>query len=336
MALVVLALYSICIVASSWLGGWLPTILHFTHARIQHIVSFVAGLMLGVAMFHLLPHAAASLHSIDAAMAWCVGGLLGMFFLVRAFHFHHHGPPEVLHEIVVSEHSHSHDHDHGHGHHHDHDHDHGHEHTCEVAAQDCPAGPHSLSWMGIALGLGIHTMLDGVALAASVQTDAQHAGPVFTAFGFGTFLAVVLHKPLDAMSITSLMTVSNWPRAKCNAVNVAFALLAPLAAFVFWFGSGLFGSQQSLIVGAAVAVAAGIFLCIALGDLLPEVQFHTHDRLPLSLMLLLGVGLAYALGALEPKHTHEVSPRANQAVSASEFRDPTAWTQQESAAIDNP
>jgi zinc and cadmium transporter len=186
--------------------------------------------------------------------------------------------------------------------------------------------------MGIALGLGIHTMLDGVALAASVQTDAQHAGPVFTAFGFGTFLAVVLHKPLDAMSITSLMTVSRWSPAKCNAVNVAFALLAPLAAFVFWFGSGLFGSQQSLIVGAAVAVAAGIFLCIALGDLLPEVQFHTHDRLPLSLMLLLGVGLAYALGSLEPKHTHDISPQANPAMSA-QLREPAAWTAE---ATDSP
>ena len=334
MALVVLGLYSICIVASSWLGGWLPTMLHFTHARIQHIVSFVAGLMLGVAMFHLLPHAAAALHSIDAAMAWCVGGLLGMFFLVRAFHFHHHGPPEVLHEIVRSDHSHSHDHDHGRPH--DHDHDHGHEHTCEVAAHDCPAGPHSLSWMGIALGLGIHTMLDGVALAASVQTDALHAGSTFTAFGFGTFLAVVLHKPLDAMSITSLMTVSNWSRARCNAVNVAFALLAPLAAFLFWFGSGLFGPQQSLLVGAAIAVAAGIFLCIALGDLLPEVQFHTHDRLPLSLMLVLGVGLAYALGALEPKHAHDVKPKANQA--AVQLREPSAWTAAatESAAVVNP
>ena len=40
----------------------------------------------------------------------------------------------------------------------------------------------------------------------------------------------------------------------------------------------------------------------ALADLLPEVQFHSHDRLRLTLLFLLGVGIAFTLGFLEPAH----------------------------------
>ena len=56
----------------------------------QLMISVVAGLMLGVAMFHLLPHAVVHLQSIDEAVGWTMGGLLSMFFLIRCFHFHSH------------------------------------------------------------------------------------------------------------------------------------------------------------------------------------------------------------------------------------------------------
>jgi zinc and cadmium transporter len=46
----------------------------------------------------------------------------------------------------------------------------------------------------------------------------------------------------------------------------------------------------------------GAFICIALGDLLPEVQFHSHDRVRLTLLFLLGIGLAMTLGWFEPAH----------------------------------
>jgi len=51
-----------------------------------------------------------------------------------------------------------------------------------------------------------------------------------------------------------------------------------------------------------LAFAAGAFICIALGDLLPEVQFHSHDRLRLTALFLLGVGLAAGIGWLELAH----------------------------------
>ena len=55
---------------------------------------------------------------------------------------------------------------------------------------------------------------------------------------------------------------------------------------------------------AALAFSAGAFICIALSDLLPEVQFHSHDRMKLTVAFLLGIGLAYAIGSVEPEGAH--------------------------------
>jgi zinc and cadmium transporter len=252
-----LAVYCALVVLASLLGGALPSRLHLTHTRLQVTVSFVAGLMLGVALLHMIPHAAHEI-SIDATARWAVGGLLVMFFLIRLFHFHEH-------EAGMGN---------GEG---------------EDPGKPLSRG-HPHPWIGVAIGLSIHSAVDGVALASSTLAEE---GPVA---GIGTFLAVFLHKPLDALAITSLMVASGWPARTRRIVNVGFALICPLGAVLFVMGAGA-GSEA--VLGAALAFAAGAFLCISLGDLLPELQFHRHDRLKLSLALLLGVAIAYGVTFLE-------------------------------------
>ncbi len=247
-----LAVYCGLVVIASLVGGALPSRLKVTHTRLQVTISFVAGLMLGVALLHMIPHAAEET-SIDATARWAVVGLLVMFFLIRLFHFHEH-------EAGMG---------HGEGEH---------------------PHPHSLGWVGVAVGLSIHSAVDGIALASSVAAEEGRFA------GMGTFLAVFLHKPLDALAITSLMAASGWPARTRRLVNIGFALICPLGAALFAIGAGT-GSEA--VLGAALAFAAGAFLCISLGDLLPELQFHRHDRLKLSLALLLGVALAYGVTFLE-------------------------------------
>ena len=53
-----LLIYCVCIVLASLAGGWLPSVLRLTHLRMQLTMSMVAGLMLGVALLHMVPHAA--------------------------------------------------------------------------------------------------------------------------------------------------------------------------------------------------------------------------------------------------------------------------------------
>jgi len=81
-------------------------------------------------------------------------------------------------------------------------------------------------------------------------------------------------------------------------------MMCPLGAALFFVGVEQFADTHRLIVGCALGFSAGVFLCISLSDLLPEVQFHSHDRFKLSAALLLGVALAYGISFLEPEHAH--------------------------------
>lgn len=285
-----LTIYCVLIVVASLVGGWLPSLVRLTHLRMQVMMSLVSGLMLGIAMLHMLPQAAEQLDSMTRVAGAMLAGLLVMFFLLRVFHVHAHGEfdEECCGEAC------EHDHEHDHGHHHGHDRGHHHH-------DDAGLGGHQLNWIGLFIGLAIHTLLDGVALAASTVADASHHTQDVALFGLGTFLAVALHKPLDALAITSLMHTSGWSARSQALVNFGYALMCPLGAMLFWFGASRLAAGENATVGYALAFSAGFFLCIALGDLLPEVQFHSHDRWKLSAALLAGVAIAYGI---EQTHSH--------------------------------
>jgi zinc and cadmium transporter len=234
--------------------------------------------------------------SVAGAM---LAGLLVMFFLLRVFHVHAHGEfdEDCCGEECEHDQGNDHGHDHGHHHHDDHHHDY------------AGLGGHQLNWIGLFVGLAIHTLLDGVALAASTVADASHHTQDVALFGLGTFLAVALHKPLDALAITSLMHTSGWSARSQALVNLGYALMCPLGAMLFWFGASRLAAAENATVGYALAFSAGFFLCIALGDLLPEVQFHSHDRWKLSAALLAGVAIAYGI---EMTHSHTHSDEHHQ------------------------
>lgn len=280
--------YCSLVALASLAGGTLPSLLRLTHTRMQLIMSFVGGLVLAVALLHLIPHAAAETGSVDQAVGAALGGLLTMFFLIRIFHVHQHGPVDPAVGTSC-------------------DHHHPHEacphHDYPLDGDHCSTHRHRYSWIGLFVGLGLHTLMDGIAIAASVTAEARYPG-ASGLVGLGTFLAVVLHKPLDAMSITSVMAAGNWPAKSRQLVNVAFALTNIVGATAFCLGVGHFAEQQHVIVGLALGFSAGVFLCIALADILPEIQFHAHDRLKLSTALVLGVVFAYGLGIFESPHQH--------------------------------
>lgn len=303
-----LALYAGLIMTASMAGGLAPAMMRFTHRQLHLLMSFVAGLMLGVGVLNLLPHATEKLHyDVHTAAGWLMVGLLGMFFLIRAFHFHQHASLEpddaqAPGSNAESEHSGCLVHDHGHHH----DHDGGHSHAGHGTE---PPAAHKLSWIGIGFGLTVHTLIDGMALAASVQSELSFGGTNWFA-GVATFMAIALHKPLDAMSITTLMASSGWSRRSRTIANMAFAAMCPIGVLLFFAVEHVVAANGAFL-GAALAISAGVFLCISLSDLLPEIQFHHHDRLQLSLALLAGVLIAWGLLFAEPRHPHEQRPVRN-------------------------
>lgn len=280
----VLLIYSLLIIVASIGGGILTQRLRVTHLGMQLIMSLVGGLILGVAILHMLPHAiAAAPEHLNAIMLSTLLGVLGMLLLMRLFHVHQHTSDEQGLEPG---------HDCGHDHPHEHD-------------ESTPKG--SLRWLGLGLGMTVHSLIDGIAVASYVAADQHsHADGGWHLPGIGIFVAILLHKPLDASSIVWMMKSSGWGRTAILLVNAVFAITTPLGAWLFYAGLVQFGSAAEGMLAFALGFSAGVFLCISLSDILPEVQFHSHDRVKLTGALLLGVALAWGIGLLEPESAHSM------------------------------
>jgi zinc and cadmium transporter len=290
-----LTVYCLLIVVVSVVGGWIPRLVRLTHRRLEVALSFVSGVMLGIALLHLLPHAivergawlevaahapdagvdhdhahgVVSHELIDPVVLWVVAGFLAMFVLERWFCFHHHEP--IAGEGEAGRHDHGDDHGHDHGH------------------------DHRLTWVGTTVGMTVHTLIAGAALAASVLS-AETAGDERLLAGLGTFLVIVLHKPFDAITIGTLIVAGGSTRRTHMVVNALFGLAIPAGAALFVLGAQTDVDTPHRLMSAALAFSAGAFMCIALSDLLPELQFHRHDRVKLTVALLAGLAVAWATG----------------------------------------
>jgi zinc and cadmium transporter len=266
-----LLVYCAAIVIFSLSGGCLPLLRHTNHARLQLYLSLSAGVMLGAAFFHVMPDA---MEMAGPLFGWWMSlGVVGLFCVERflAPHSHEAADPAKKND---------------------------HEHTAVVA-------PPIAGWMAV-LGLTIHTFMNGVGLAGAVQFDAlSEASGHLILPGFALFLAILLHKPADALAISTVLARKGTTPRKLWLVQLAFAAMVPLGALVFQATYGTIAKDfENQITGMALAFSSGTFLLIALSDLLPEVQFHRHDRIPLFLALLFGVGLMGGIALLEG-HKHD-------------------------------
>lgn len=310
-----LGIYLALIAAAAFAGGATMAFFSLGHRRMQVLLSLTAGVMLGVGLLHLLPHAFYELgRDIDTTAAWVLAGFFLMFLLERAFHGHAHHTADGDLATQAGDHHDGHHHHHGH----DHGHSHGHSHS-HAAPEPFPGGnrPARWAWLGAFAGLSLHSLADGAALAASVNADATHGAGLLA--GFATFLAVLLHKPFDAGIIATLMMNAHvTPRLRL-IINGLYAAVVPLGAICFLASLRLFGEHQGDLLGIALAMAAGAFLCIAAADLLPEVQFHSHDRVLLTVSLAIGLTIAWGITTMEQAshghaaHSH-AAPAAEPAV----------------------
>ena len=223
----------------------------------------------------MLPEAAADAPP-RVAMAWAAAGLLGLFFLERFFAFHHHEAPADPAEPCPTE---------------PHQQVHGRGHSAGFVAAEAPGRgelgtkSRAIQWRVAAFGLAVHSLVGGIALASTAAAGSPRAL-------IGVVLATLVHKPADALTIVSLMLRAGASRGLAHLANLAFSLMIPAGVLLFFAGLRLLGpSRAEGATAAGLAFSAGTFLCIALSDLLPELQFHEHDRLVLSAALLSGVAL---------------------------------------------
>lgn len=141
----------------------------------------------------------------------------------------------------------------------------------------------SVGWAAL-FGLTVHSLTNGIGLAFAARMP-ELAAPAF--------VAVIAHKGFEAFSLTSVFQLGRHPRRATAAVIVAFALTTPLG---FLAGSALAGWLAGAGVAIAVALAAGSFLYVCLGELLPEVFHHREDGALKITLLLAGIGVMAIFG----------------------------------------
>jgi zinc transporter ZupT len=143
--------------------------------------------------------------------------------------------------------------------------------------------------------LTLGALLGGIALGSAVLGEDTPRD-----LGLAVFLATVLHKPADSLTISTLLLKAGTSRQRTLTVQCFFALLIPLGVLLFQIGRSVLATQvDSAFTGCVLAFSAGTFICIALSDLLPEVQFHSHDRLRLFLAVIFGAALMWGTALVE-------------------------------------
>jgi ZIP family zinc transporter/zinc and cadmium transporter len=106
-------------------------------------------------------------------------------------------------------------------------------------------------------GLGMHTLFDGVAIAAGFMIDA--------ALGAVLFVAVLLHKVPEGFTIGSIMLAAGHSRAKALGAASLLGVLTML-------GAALTSLLAEHHMAYALALSAGVTIYVAASDLIPEVN----------------------------------------------------------------
>jgi ZIP zinc transporter len=136
--------------------------------------------------------------------------------------------------------------------------------------------PHRALWLATWVGLGMHSLAEGIALPAILQDAEVRAQFLFS---------ILVHKATEAFSLATVMRLARLGVARSAAFLVAFALISPFGILL----GGQIAQHGAGLDRVLTGFACGTFLYVAACDLLPEV-FHEVDR-PLWKLLAVGIGV---------------------------------------------
>ena len=138
------------------------------------------------------------------------------------------------------------------------------------------------------LGLGLHAATMGMSLGMLPEIS------VILAWG------LLAHKFGETFSLVSAMRLSVRKRSLLIVVLIGFAFVTPLAMLL---GEAIREAVPDGFGLVISALAAGTFLYVAVGDILPEVFHDSRDRGSKIVLLLLGTAFAALVGL--GGHAHE-------------------------------
>jgi zinc and cadmium transporter len=131
------------------------------------------------------------------------------------------------------------------------------------------------------IGMLVHTLLDGVAIAAGFSVSRE--------LGYLVFIAMFLHKIPDGFTIASIVLSTGHPPRRALAASALLGVATLIGVAVFYaIGEPSF----------ALPLAAGSTLYVAATDLMPEVNREHGFRM--ALLVFAGIGLFLLVWAIAP------------------------------------
>ncbi len=153
-------------------------------------------------------------------------------------------------------------------------------HSCQE--EKCEV--HTLGIISI-IGLGFHSLIDGIVIAAGFEANS--------ALGLLVFLAVIFHKIAAGTFTYGLLIQDKMAKNKALFYSWLVALATPVGAILTFL---FIRDISSEILGWLLAIAAGSFIYIGASDLIPE----THRKYnSLNIFLILsGIAFIFVIGQL--------------------------------------
>jgi zinc transporter ZupT len=145
------------------------------------------------------------------------------------------------------------------------------------------ADPHRVVWFATFIGLTVHSFVTGLG-CAGVAGDPLLLWPVVW--------SIAVHKAGESFSLATVMRLAGLPLRRAVMLLALYCLAAPVGLFA---GSTLALQMRDAGLEAVLTgLAAGTFLYVAVGDLLPEVFHGDVARWQRVAGLLLGIAVAAA------------------------------------------
>lgn len=187
-----------------------------------------------------------------------------------------------------------------------------HHHHHEEEEECC--GPHPSAWF-IVFGDSLHNFIDGILIASAFVVDPQ--------LGLITAVAVAAHEIPQEIADFSIMVSAGMTRKRALFFNVISAFTSVLGAVLAYYFLGSF----DWMVPYVIAFSSGMFLYIALSDLVPELHAHdmgTRQKWSQLLLFFAGIIIIGIITSITPhahvfegelhleEHSHEVDDHGSE------------------------
>ncbi|XP_018538680.1 zinc transporter ZIP10 [Lates calcarifer] len=175
-------------------------------------------------------------------------------------------------------------------HRHSHSHGHGHSHggNCHSDQEMKDAGIASIAWMVI-MGDGMHNFSDGLAIGAAFSANLTG--------GISTSVAVFCHELPHELGDFAVLLKAGMSVKQAIVYN----LLSALMAYVGMLIGTVVGQYTHNVTNWIFAITAGMFLYVALVDMLPEMlhgDSEDHKRCQLGHFILQNLGMLTGFGIM--------------------------------------